>query len=149
MKKTRFFVFITFAFMLTFGSCKKADAQTTTNAASVKSAGSKKSGPAAGYAGTPFNSDAYSEEAPEYKERNSLHLNTDSTNQVDYDSVNQFFTLDYTPEYPEHYIPVPCILPPKHTSQPDLYHLYNTPEPFQSEVRILRTAYFLSTLSPA
>lgn len=101
MKKTRFFVFITFAFILTFGSCKKTDAQTATNAASVKSAGSKKSGPAAGYAGTPFNSDAYSEEAPEYKERSSLHLNTDSTNQVDYDSVNQFFTLDYTPEYPD------------------------------------------------
>ena len=104
MKKTRVIVLITLASILTFGSCKKADAQDKTSgsaAATAAKAGSKKSGAAAGYAGTPFNADSYSEEAPEYKERNSLLLTTNSSNQVDYDSVNKFFTLDYTPEYPD------------------------------------------------
>ena len=104
MKKTRVIVLITLASILTFVSCKKADAQDKTSgsaAATAAKAGSKKSGAAAGYAGTPFNADSYSEEAPEYKERNSLLLTTNSSNQVDYDSVNKFFTLDYTPEYPD------------------------------------------------
>ena len=95
MKKSHFLILVVLPTFLTFGSCKKADAQ------GLGSSVSKKLTEGAGYAGTPFNADSYSEEAPEYKERNTLHLSTDSSNQVDYDSVNQFFTLDYTPEYPD------------------------------------------------
>ena len=36
-----------------------------------------------------------------YKEHNSMQLETNSLNLVDYDSVRKFFTLDYTPEYPD------------------------------------------------
>ena len=104
MKKSRFILLVAFAFILTFVSCKKADAQSsvsdTGSTAPAKTSG-KKSGAAAGYAGTPFNASSYSEETPEYKERTSLLLTTNSSNQVDYDSVNNFFTLDYTPEYPD------------------------------------------------
>ena len=107
MKKSCFFLLIVtavFAASLTVVSCKKSDSQSpensvTDDAGKVK--GSKKSGNAAGYAGTPFNADSYSEEAPVYKERNALKLSTDSSNYVDYDSVNKFFALDYTPEYPD------------------------------------------------
>ena len=80
MRKIRFIYFVSIILMLTFGSCKKADAQTV-NSAAFKL--------------------AYSEENPEYKERNVLHLKTDESSYVDYDSVKQFFTLDYTPEYPD------------------------------------------------
>ena len=40
-------------------------------------------------------------EKPEYKERSSLKLSTNSQNLVDYDSIRKFFTPDYTPEYPD------------------------------------------------
>ena len=101
MKKSKFLFLIVASTLLTFVSCKKDDIKGSDTVASLNSAGTKKSGTAAGYEGTPFNAASYSEEAPEYKERNSLKLNTDSSNQVDYNSVNQFFTLDYTPEYPD------------------------------------------------
>ena len=105
MKKTNLFIFLTAVSLLTFGSCKKPEKSGSDTAANVsstnKNTAAKKSGPAAGYAGTPFNADSYSEEAPVYTERASLHLSTDSTNHVDYDSVSQFFALDYTPEYPD------------------------------------------------
>ena len=104
MKKIRFIMFLTIVSILTFGSCKKAEAQDSeTNSANIptKASDAKKSGQADGYAGTPFNAEAYSEDKPEYKERNALLLTTDSSNLVDYNSVNQFFTLDYTPEYPD------------------------------------------------
>ena len=96
MKKTRFIFAIALSSLLTFGSCRKADAQGSETVSS-----SKKTGSGTVYSGTPFKADAYSEEKPVYKERNSLHLNTDSSNLVDYDSVNHFFALDYTPEYPD------------------------------------------------
>ena len=95
MKKSRFVFLIVFASLLTFGSCKKAGAQGTDTVASLRSAQST------AYEGTPFNASAYSEESPQYRERNSLLLKTDSSNQVDFDSVNKFFALDYTPEYPD------------------------------------------------
>ena len=95
MKKIFFFLILTSA-ILTFGSCKKDKSQKLNDTVSEK-----KSESAVGYAGTPFNAASYSEEAPEYKQRNSLLLSTDSSNQVDYDSVNKFFALDYTPEYPD------------------------------------------------
>ena len=104
MKKSRLILLMVVAAILTFGSCKKADAQgasSSTSESTPSKASGKKSKNAVGYAGTPFNADSYSEEAPEYKERNSLLLTTNISNQVDYDSVNQFFTLDYTPEYPD------------------------------------------------
>ena len=107
MKKSCFFLLIVtavFAASLTVVSCKKSNSPSPENSVtdnSGKEKGSKKSGNAAGYAGTPFNADSYSEEAPVYKERNALKLSTDSSNYVDYDSVNKFFALDYTPEYPD------------------------------------------------
>ena len=101
MKKYRLFVFLVFASILTFGSCKKSAAGKDGSSIKDSGSGKIKSASAAGYAGTPFNADSYSEETPEYKERNALHLSTDASNLVDYNSVNQFFTLDYTPEYPD------------------------------------------------
>ena len=104
MKKSCFFLLIVtavFAASLMVVSCKKSNSQSPENSITDdagKAKGSKKSGNAAGYAGTPFNADSYSEEAPVYKERNALKLSTDSSNYVDYDSVNKFFALDYTPD---------------------------------------------------
>ena len=92
MKKSRFILIPVFVSILTFGSCKKANAEG--NNQTLAAAGS-------GTAGTPFNASAYSLESPEYRERSSLQLSTDSANKVSYDSVQQFFTLDYTPEYPD------------------------------------------------
>ena len=83
MKKIRFIAPLIFISILTFGSCKKADQQSS-GKASVFSA-----------------SKAYSEEKPEYLERTSLLLNTDTANLVDFESVKKFFTLDFTPEYPD------------------------------------------------
>ncbi|BDC94797.1 alpha-2-macroglobulin family protein [Treponema bryantii] len=81
MKKSSFLFLAAVSAILTFGSCKKAQAQSSDSLMSK--------------------SDISSQGSPEYKERNSLNLNTDSTNQVDYDSIKKFFTLDYTPEYPD------------------------------------------------
>ena len=92
MKKSRFILIPVFVSILTFGSCKKANAEG--NNQTLAAAGS-------GTAGTPFNASAYSLESPEYREHSSLQLSTDSANRVSYDSVQQFFTLDYTPEYPD------------------------------------------------
>ena len=83
MKKLRFIAPLIFISILTFGSCKKTDQQSS-GKASVFSA-----------------SKAYSEEKPEYLERTSLLLNTDTANLVDFESVKKFFTLDFTPEYPD------------------------------------------------
>ncbi len=92
MKKNSFIVLTIVVSILTFVSCEKSNKSD----AAVSSVSSP-----AGYAGTPFNSESYSEETPVYKERNALSLSTDDSNLVNYDSVNQFFTLDYTPEYPD------------------------------------------------
>ena len=83
MKNSRFIIFVAAASFLTFGSCKKAGAESNSNAVPG------------------FNAEAYSEDKPVYQERNSLHLNTDTSNLVDFNSVKEFFTLDYTPEYPD------------------------------------------------
>lgn len=101
MKKSCLLFLLVFASILTFGSCKKSSNAKSGGAFKDSGSSKSKASSAVGYAGTPFNADSYSEEAPEYKERNALHLNTDSSNLVDYDSVNQFFALDYTPEYPD------------------------------------------------
>ena len=83
MKKFRFIVLSIFISILTFGSCKKADAQSTGKP-------------------TVFNTTkVYSEDKPEFIERSSLLLNTDTSNLVDFASVKKFFTLDFTPEYPD------------------------------------------------
>lgn len=104
MKKKCLIVFALTTTLLSLVSCKKSTSQNN-NSDSEKTqtvqSGKVRKGEAAGYAGTPFNAEAYSEEKPEYKEHNSLHLSTNGSNLVDYDSVNQFFTLDYTPEYPD------------------------------------------------
>ena len=81
MKKSSFLFLAAVSAILTFGSCKKAQAQSSDSLMSK--------------------SDISSQGSPEYKERYSLNLNTDSTNQVDYDSIKKFFTLYYTPEYPD------------------------------------------------
>ena len=82
MKKSRLFFFAAIIPFLTFGSCKKAGAESSINALGSKA-------------------ELYSEESPVYTERTSLQLSTDTSNLVDFDSVNKFFTLDYTPEYPD------------------------------------------------
>ena len=106
MKKNRLIVMALSIALLSLVSCKKSDSQNTANNSSSVSASKsdsekKNRGSTVGYEGTPFNANAYSEETPEYKERNALHLGTDSSNLVNFDSVKQFFTLDYTPEYPD------------------------------------------------
>ena len=73
MKKFRFILFVAFVSVLTFGSCKKADAQ------------SSESTP-----GKALKVSSYSEDKPVYKERNSLQLNTNSENLVDFQSVKNF-----------------------------------------------------------
>ncbi|WP_027727954.1 alpha-2-macroglobulin [Treponema sp. C6A8] len=104
MKKSGIFIFLCILALL-FAGCKNKSAVKSEDTAAVNP--SEKAGPvkkarvSAGFAGTPFNAESYSEEKPVYKERASLHLSTDSSNLVDYDSVSQFFTLDYTPEYPD------------------------------------------------
>ena len=104
MKYNRLISFALVAGLLTFVSCKKADAQTGLSGSDkitdIKSAKANDSKASTG-SGIPFNPDSYSEDAPEYKERNALHLGTNSKNLVDFASVSQFFTLDYTPEYPD------------------------------------------------
>ena len=60
MKKSRFILIPVFVSILTFGSCKKANAEG--NNQTLAAAGS-------GTAGTPFNASAYSLESPEYRER--------------------------------------------------------------------------------
>ena len=106
MKKNRLIAVAFATALLSLVSCKKSDSQNITNNSDIVTSSKKDSEKknlvsGAGYEGTPFNSDSYSEEAPEYKERNSLHLGTDSRNLVNFDSVKQFFALDYTPEYPD------------------------------------------------
>ncbi len=101
MKKSRFLFLVAFSIILTLGSCKKANAESKTKTPAEKVSSTGKTKTDVNYSGTPFNSSSYSEETPEYKERNSLHLKTDNQNYVDYDSVKQFFALDYTPEYPD------------------------------------------------
>lgn len=83
MKKNRIVLLTFFVSLLTFGSCKKADAQ-----------GSKSHS-------SSLSTKAYSENKPEYKARNSIKLNTNTSNLVDFDSIRNFFTLDFTPEYPD------------------------------------------------
>ena len=83
MKKNRIVLLTIFVSLLTFGSCKKADAQGSKSHSSSLSA------------------KAYSEDKPEYKARNSIKLNTNTSNLVDFDSIRNFFTLDFTPEYPD------------------------------------------------
>ena len=104
MKKNRLILLASALALLTLVSCKKTDVQTavTDTGSSVEEKKSKvKSGEGVGYAGTPFNAESYSEEAPEYKERNALHLEMNAQKLVNFDSVKQFFALDYTPEYPD------------------------------------------------
>ena len=106
MKKNCLIVMVMAVTLLSLVSCKKSDSQNaeknSETVSSTKSASEKKNlNSGEGYAGTPFNSEAYSEEAPEYKERNALHLGTNERNIVSFDSVKNFFTLDYTPEYPD------------------------------------------------
>ena len=107
MKKTLFISLLVFASILTFGSCKKSDSKkaklSSANESVSVTNSSGKSGKNIKYSGVPFNPNSYSEDSPEYKERNSLHLGTNESNQVDFDSVSQFFALDYTPEYPDSY----------------------------------------------
>ena len=83
MKKIAFIVPVFFISLLSFVSCKKTDVQSSGKATVFST------------------SKAYSEEKPEYLERPSLLLKTDTTNLVDFDSVKKFFTLDFTPEYPD------------------------------------------------
>lgn len=83
MKKIAFIVSVFFISLLTFVSCKKTDVQSSGKTTVFST------------------SKAYSEEKPEYLERPSLLLKTDTTNLVDFDSVKKFFTLDFTPEYPD------------------------------------------------
>lgn len=83
MKKNRIVLFSICISILTLVSCKKSNAQTGKNLA------------------TTFKAKTYSEENPEYIIRDSLKLNTDNSNLVDFDSVKKFFTLDFTPEYPD------------------------------------------------
>ena len=104
MKKScLMFVTIVIA-ILSLVSCNKTKSQNSITD-SVDSVGlnevKSKKNELPGNTGIPFKADSYSEEKPEYKERNALHLETDSRNLVDYNSVIQFFTLDYTPEYPD------------------------------------------------
>ena len=40
-------------------------------------------------------------DSPEYIERTALSAEMDNKNQISYDSLKKFFTLDYTPEYPD------------------------------------------------
>ncbi|SFI40371.1 hypothetical protein SAMN04487775_101150 [Treponema bryantii] len=101
MKKSRLIFLAAVSCILTFGSCKKSNAELPGNTETKKVSISKVASSGEGYKGTPFNADSYSEEAPEYKERNPLHLETDGNDYVSFDSVNQFFALDYTPEYPD------------------------------------------------
>ena len=104
MKKNRFIILATCISLLTLVSCTKTDPTSSKSASDVdsgKTSNSTKSAKVKNYSGKPFNAALYSEESPEYKERNSLHLETNSHNLVDFDSVKQFFALDYTPEYPD------------------------------------------------
>lgn len=107
MKKTLFISLLVFASILTFGSCKKSDSSKTNSSSANESISAAKSPGNSGknvkYSGVSFNPNSYSEDSPEYKERNSLHLETNEKNQVNFDSVSQFFALDYTPEYPDSY----------------------------------------------
>lgn len=80
MKKLRFINLIVFSLILTFGSCKNDN-----------TGGSKKS----------LTINSYSEVKPVFKERNNLQLSTDDTNYVSFDSLKNFFKLDFTPEYPD------------------------------------------------
>ncbi len=95
MKKDRYIIFALCISLLTFVSCSKANAQDSKASSGIVS------GKPGSHSAKPFNPALYSEDSPEYKERNSLHLETNSHNLVDFDSVNQFFELDYTPEYPD------------------------------------------------
>ena len=101
MKKNRLIVLAFAISLLSLVSCKKSDSQNNTNSNDISTSKTdsekKNRGTSAGYEGIPFNSESYSEEAPEYKERNALHLGTNSSNLVNFDSVKQFFTLYYTP----------------------------------------------------
>ena len=93
MKYNRLFFMALAALLLTFVSCKKADAQSSISDSDKGNVYSSSE--------TLFNTELYSEDSPEYKERNALQLATNSKNLVDFDSVKKFFTLDFTPEYPD------------------------------------------------
>ena len=90
-KSLSFFALV--AIILTFGSCKKTDGQASVSNSTGVSQNKKER--------ISLNANSYSEENPEYKERNALKLGTNSSNLVDFDSVKNFFTLDFTPEYPD------------------------------------------------
>ncbi len=83
MKKTRVILLAFTAIILTFGSCKKSDKKGSLNLSSV------------------MKSKAYSEEKPEYIERDIVQLQLADSNLVDFESVKNFFKLDFTPEYPD------------------------------------------------
>ena len=82
MKKSRLIFLAAVSCILTFGSCKKSNAELPGNTETKKVSISKVASSGEGYKGTPFNADSYSEEAPEYKERNPLHLETDGNDYV-------------------------------------------------------------------
>ena len=91
MKKSRLIFFITLAAGLTFGSCKKDTSKPAP----------ENSSQATGYEGSLLNDNSASNSIPEYQKRYALTLNTNMSKLVDFDSVNKFFTLDFTPEYPD------------------------------------------------
>ncbi len=76
IKKLFSIIFIGFVTVLTFGSCKKNTA-TDLSVANI------------------------SDKPVKYTEHTALHLSTDSSNLVDFSSLKLFFTLDFTPEYPD------------------------------------------------
>ena len=83
MKKNIIVLLTVILFILTFGSCKNSDSKKVSKAAAsvlLKT---------------------YSEDNPEYSEHNPLLLNTNNDNLVDFDSVKDFFSLNFTPEYPD------------------------------------------------
>ena len=79
-KSLSFFALV--AIILTFGSCKKTDGQASVSNSTGVSQNKKEK--------ISLNATSYSEENPEYKERNALKLGTNSSNLVDFDSVKGF-----------------------------------------------------------
>ena len=77
MKKTIVFLGVISINLLSLVSCSKTKSAAQTTAATLTASETK------------------------HKEHSSIQLSTDSSNLVDYDSIKKFFTLDFTPEYPD------------------------------------------------